>query len=252
MEPWIDLLLPFALLLARISGFFAVLPIFSWHALPMNVRAAIAIVVTVSLAMVMPRPEYLAYIKPFHAAILIVQEILFGLALGIAANLIYSAVLQGARIAGQQMGLTIAADFDPTTSSGDEVTPMDTLFEMIFAVFFLTIGGHQLLIRIIASSYKAFPAASIPDIKNLTAGVLEAGVVMLYFALQLAAPAIAAFLILAFILGVLARIMPEMDILMMSLSLRIGVGLLIAAAMMPTLNAMTNELARWMARNLMV
>ena len=54
METWTQLFLPFALLLARISGFFAVLPIFSWRALPVRVRAGMALLVTVFFAMVIP------------------------------------------------------------------------------------------------------------------------------------------------------------------------------------------------------
>ena len=67
MDIWVKLLLPFALLLGRISAFFAVLPLFSWRALPMRVRAAMALVVTIFFAVITPRPALVDSISPASA-----------------------------------------------------------------------------------------------------------------------------------------------------------------------------------------
>jgi len=59
---------------------------------------------------------------------------------------------------------------------------------------------------------------------------------------------LAGFLILAVVLGVLARVLPEMNILLLSFPLRMGLGLFMASAMVPLLNSFTVQLGRWMSK----
>ena len=84
----------------------------------------------------------------------------------------------------------------------------------------------------------------------LAEGVLNAGSTMLVFALKTAAPLLAAFLLLSVVLALLARVLPEMNVLLASLPLRVGMGFFMAAAIMPTLNELADELAAWMNRSL--
>lgn len=248
MDPWIRVFLPFALLLGRISAFLGVLPIFSWTSVPRRVRAALALLLTAFLAGITPRPA-LGPVAAATAGVMLVQEILCGLAMGLAARLVYSAVQQAGRYIGREMGLAMAEIVDPTTGERDQ--PIGTFFDLVFALFFLTTGLHHLLIRAIVQSYSAFPAGSVPSVGALTQGVVEAGSAMLLFALKLAAPIMAAFLILSVVLGILARVLPEMDILMTSFPLRIALGLFMAAAVMPVLDSFAFDLATWMNRLLM-
>ena len=79
-------------------------------------------------------------------------------------------------------------------------------------------------------------------------GLVKAGQAMMVFSMKLAGPVIAAFVVLSVLLGVVARVLPEMNILVLSFPLRIGLGLLMAAALMPMMNDFTLELADWMSR----
>ncbi|MBS3734262.1 MAG: flagellar biosynthetic protein FliR [Phycisphaerae bacterium] len=244
-----QLLLPFMLLLGRVAAFFSVLPIFGWRALPMRVRAGIALLVTIFFAMLLPpAPETLGDVHWAAAALLLIREILVGLALGLAARLVFTAAQQAGRIIGRQMGFALANIIDPVSGAGAQ--PVGLLFEVTFALFFLTAGGHHLLLLALSKSYEAFPVARTPQIGALTEAVLAAGSAMLLFALKLAAPLLAAFLILAVVLAILARVLPEMNILLTALPLRVAVGLFMAAALMPALHGFARELADWLSRNL--
>ena len=128
---------------------------------------------------------------------------------------------------------------------------METLFQVTFAVFFLAAGGHHLLLSVIARSYQAFPMGDVAPMAEFTEGIVRAGSAMMLFMLKLVAPLLAAFLVLSAILGILARALPEMNVLMASLPLRVALGFLIAAAMMPMLNAFAGELAQWMGQYLL-
>ena len=248
MEAWIIILLPFVLLAARVGAFISVSPIFGWRAVPIVARTGVALLLTIFFAVSMPPTISVFEVHWMRAVVLILQEVTIGFGLGLAARLVYSAVQQGGMIAAQQMGFSDAGVIDPV--SGARSRPIATFFEMTFALLFLAAGGHYLLLTMIARSYKCFPMAAAPDIPVLTEGVVMAGSAMLLFALKFAAPLLAGFLILAVLLCILARVLPEMNILIASFPLRVGAGVYLAAAIMPSLNAFTIELANWMNKHL--
>jgi len=119
---------------------------------------------------------------------------------------------------------------------------------MIFVILFLSANGHHLLLLIIARSYETFPAGQIPTLSTLVDGVVEAGSTMFVAGLRLAAPILAAFLLLMVVLAILARAVPEMNILFISFPLRVGLGLFMAAAFLPFINGFISEFAEWMGK----
>ncbi len=242
MDELVPVILPMMLLLGRIGAFLSVLPLFSWRSLPMRVRTGLAIVLTIFIGMC--RPPGLVptgQVHIFQAGLLLTGEILCGLALGLAVRILYAAVEQGGRIASRQMGFAMAQAVNPL--SGDSAETMGTFFDIAFSLFFLVLNGHHLLIALIAGSYEVFPIGAPPAPMEMALAIVDAGSVMLVFALRMAAPLVAAFVVITVLLGVLARTLPEMNILMISFPLRIGMGFLVAAAMTPYLNAFTYELA---------
>jgi len=240
------IVVPFMLVLARVSGLFAVLPIFGWQSAPVRVRAGLALVVSIVFASVLPAGASAADGHWLAVGLLLVREVVTGVALGLAVALVFGTVRQSGLIIKRQMGLAVAQEIDPM--SGERTEPVGLLMEMCFAVLFLAAGGHRLMLRMVARSYEVFPIGRAPTPGVMAEAILDASVVMLTFALKLAAPMVGAFLVLAVVLAILARILPEMNILLASLPLRVGLGLFIAAAIMPSLNAFTTELGDWLNR----
>jgi flagellar biosynthetic protein FliR len=177
---------------------------------------------------------------------LIANEATYGLALGLVVVLVFSVVKLSGRIIERQMGLLMAQIVDPLT--GERTQPLGSLLEMIFVILFLSANGHHLFLLIISRSYEAFPAGTIPTMPVLATGVIRAGSTMFLAGLRLAAPMLAAFLVLMVVLAVLARIVPEMNILFISMPLRVGLGLLMAALFLPFINGFVAEFAEWMGK----
>jgi flagellar biosynthetic protein FliR len=144
------------------------------------------------------------------------------------------------------MGMAEAETIDPL--SGEESQPIGQLLEMTFAVLFLVAGGHRLLLALVKQSYDVFPVGHAPSMSALAEALIQSGSLMLVFALKLAAPLLAAFLLLMVVLAVMARVLPEMNILLASLPLRVGLGFFVAAAFMPTLSAFTSDFGDWLSR----
>jgi len=246
MELVIEKLLGFVLVLTRISAFFLVLPIFSWKSIPIRVKIAMTVMLSIFFSTVTQLSVDASEVSLLEAGLLIANEALYGLAFGLIAVILFCAVKLGGRIAERQMGLARAQIMDPLT--GERAQPLSSLLEMIFIILFLSANGHHLLLLIISRSYDAFPLGSIPEIPVLAGRVVTAGSVMFTAGLRLAAPMLAAFLLLLVILAVLARTVPEMNILFISLPLRVGLGLLMAVVFLPLISSFVSEFADWMGK----
>ena len=246
MALMVEKLLGFVLVLTRISAFFLVLPVFGWKSIPVRIKVAIALLVAIFFSMITPLSIDPRRISVLRAILLIANEATYGLALGLAVAVVFSAVKLSGRIIERQMGLAMAQVLDPLT--GERTQPMGSLLEMIFIILFLAANGHHLFLLIISRSYETFPAGSIPTMPVLAGGIIKATSVMLLVGLRLAAPLLAAFLLLMVVLAVLARIVPEMNILFISLPLRVGLGLLMVTILLPFINGFVAEFAGWMGK----
>ena len=238
------ILLPVMLLMSRIGALLMVLPIFGWRTIPIPVKIAMTLAVTGCFAVVVPMPPITADLHWVSGVLLMVKEILLGVALGLAVTLVYRGVQQGAAIAARQMGFADAGIGDPAFD--ESAYPVELLLEMVFIVFFLANDGHHLLLMVIARSYDAFPVGQMPHVGLLAEAVLQAGSTMLLFALQLSGPLLAAFLVLGVLLGVIARVLPELNIMMLSLPLRVALGIFLASLLVPYLGGFAFRLAEWM------
>lgn len=239
-------LLGFAVVLTRVSVFLMVTPIFNGNAIPVRIRVSLVLLISLFLSASMPTMVELTQLSPLKSILLILSEAVYGFALGLIAILIFSVVKIGGRIIERQMGLAFAGTLDPL--SGETAEAFSILFEMLFILMFLTANGHHILLLIVSGSYETFPAGQVPDLTVLVEGVVQAGSTMLIAALRLAGPMLAAFLLLLVVLGVFARILPEMNILFISMPLRIGLGLLMAGMFFPFISQFVGEFADWMGK----
>ena len=246
MELMNEKLLGFAMVLTRISAFFLVLPVFGWKSIPVRIKVAVMVLIAIFFSMIMPFAIDVKGVSLLEAILLMANEATYGLALGLIISVVFSTVKFSARIAERQMGLAMAEMLDPFTSERGQ--PLGTIMEMIFIILFLSANGHHLFLLIISQSYEAFPAGSIPTIQSLAGGVVKAGGVVLTAGLRLAAPLLGAFLLLMVALAVFARIAPEMNILFISLPIRIGLGLLMTMVFLPFINGFVAEFADWMGK----
>lgn len=246
MDPLVLKVLAFAVVLTRVSVFLMVIPVFNGAAVPQRIRVSIMLLLALTLSLSMPAMISTAELSLLQTLLLIVSEAVYGLALGLIVVMIFSVVKLAAQIIEHQMGFGMAGTLDPL--SGEAADAFSILIEMVFILLFLAANGHHMLLLVIAKSYEAFPAGQIPDLGSLVEGVVAAGSTMLMATLRLAAPMLAAFLLLLVVLGVFARIIPEMDILFLSMPLRVGLGLLMAGMLFPFINQFIGEFSGWMGK----
>jgi flagellar biosynthetic protein FliR len=241
-------LLGFAMVLTRISAFFLVVPVFGWETIPMTIKVAATVLLSIFFSLTSPLVVNAEHASAVQAMLLLGGEATYGLALGAIASVLFSAVKLSGKIVEDQMGLSMAEILDPLTQ--EQSQPLASLLEMIFVIAFLAANGHHLLIKVIQRSYELFPAGKIPTMAVLAGNMLEATSMMLIAGLRLAAPILAAMLVLLVALAILARIVPEMDIFFISFPLRIVLGLVMLVVFVPFIDGFVGEMAQLMAKML--
>ncbi len=242
MDFMITKLLGFMMVLTRVSSFFIILPFFSWKTIPVRVKVALAFLLSVFFTMITPINFDCSQVKPLQAVLFLAYESIYGLAIGLMVLILFSVIKISGQIIERQMGLTMGSVLDPTT--GEQNQPFGILMETLFILFFLAMDGHHLFLMVISRSFEAFPAGTIPTLATLVNGVVQSFTVMFVTALRLAAPLLAMFMMLLVSLAVLARVAPEMNILFISMTLRVSVGLLMATTFLPFIKEYVTEFSQ--------
>ncbi len=239
-------LVAFFLILSRTTAFFLFLPVFGWQAIPVRIRVATIVLLSIFFSFQLPlAPSPGVWTMP-RVYLLMVNEVTYGLALGVVVYSLFAVVRCAARIIERQMGFAMAEIMDPLT--GERIQPLGGAVEMIFILIFLCANGHHALLIALDRSFQSYPLGTMPSIHTLTSAIVQSGSVMLVLSLRLAAPVLVAFLLMLVVLAIMARLVPEMNILFVSMPVRVGLGLLMAAMMLPFFQEYMNEFADLMNR----
>jgi flagellar biosynthetic protein FliR len=208
-NPWQPALV-FALVLARLAGVMLTAPVFSSVAAPWHVRAlvtlALALVITpVQLASGPDASDGLpALVVP------LVGELVLGLSLGFGVSLILAGVQMAGQLAAQAGGQTWGEVFSPEL--GENVAPFGQLFHLAAIAVYLAIGGHRLLIGGLLASFETIPPGSAGLATEAIPFLSELMNLSFALALRGAAPALAASLLAAVLLGLVGRAMPQLGL----------------------------------------
>jgi len=242
MADWLTQLPAFGLVLVRMTAFFTVAPVFAGRTIPPMVKAGWAALVALLAMGVVSPPEI-----PLDGryVLLAAKEALVGLALGFLAALLFSAVQTAGGWLDLQTGYAVANLFDP--QSGTQIPLLGHAKHLLAVLFFLATDGHHLLVdgivesvRLVPVEHLAVPLAGAPA----NALFVRAVVRMMAIAVQLALPFTAALFLADLALGMLGRAVPQINVLVLGLPVKIGLNLLALAVGLPVFFAVLLGLFR--------
>lgn len=225
--PWSPFLLTGTLVFFRVAGFMLIAPVLSSRSIPLPLRAAASVLLTILLTpVVTPVPTETA-IGP--STIMIELVVGFGLGLG-AAVLISAAELAGDLLA-IQTGLSGGTVLDPVTGQGTGV--LTQLLGLSALLLLIATDGHLVMVEALARSFETVPAGEQVWIDRGLAFLVETMGLLFTRGLIFAAPIVAAVLVGYLALGVLARASPQLNMLAVAFPLQIGLGLLALSFALP-------------------
>ena len=222
----------FALALFRMTGLFVSAPLFSGREVPREVKLGLGILVTFLILPLVPVREGDLPRNLGSAAACAAAELAAGLTLGFLASMLFSAFQLAGQHIGQQMGIALADVIDPF--SENEVPIIGQFQNGLALLLYVAAGGHRLLVGAAAESFRTVPLGGFRVTPALVDQLVSASGRILELSFQIAAPVLAALFLSTVALGFVARAVPQMNILMLSFPLQIGLGLGVLIWTLPT------------------
>ena len=207
----------------RVLALFSSMPVLGQRNVPIRVRIALAFFIALGVAGTVPPGTGNVPLDSPAAILLIVQQVLIGLSLGFAVRIIFTAIEFAGEIIGLQMGLNFAGFFDPATAQ--EATATSSFFSTMVAFLFIAMNGHLLVIEAVCQSLVAFPVSPEPFAFLHQVRPETWGAEIFRLGLWIALPLIAMLLFVNMMLGIIARVAPQISIFSVGFPITLGVGL---------------------------
>ena len=232
-----------ALMLASIrpGAAFLAAPIFGAPQVPVLLRFILAVAVGVPgslLATVVLPPDGIASAA---GVVLIIGEIIIGLALGFALQTGFAATSIAGEAIGNAMGLGFAATIDPLSGTG---TPaIGQVLTILATLLFLSMDGHLAFISVILESYRALPIGGGLLSAGAVQSVINLGGAMFAASILLALPVVTGVILIQLVMALLARSAPALNLFAVGLPAALLGGLILFAFAIPVLGgAITRSL----------
>jgi len=223
----------FLLLMTRFTGFFIVVPGLGAGIMGLAVRMPAIIVL--AYASLLSSPE--APLPPDWGIVIasVVTELLFGMVLGLVPYLIVAGAQTAGQLAGTSMGLGQAQLIDPT--SGGTVTELSKLYGDLVILVFLLLGGHHVAVYavsglggdVIPGTFQ-LQGVTLELLINRSADIFRVGML-------LSAPVVVALLLTQFVMGLISKAVPSINIFVVSFPITAGIGLTLTLIALPSATA---------------
>ncbi|CAI8912953.1 MULTISPECIES: flagellar biosynthetic protein FliR [Kosakonia] len=215
----------------RMLALFGAAPIFSEKQMSARLKVALALITAFLVAPQLPQSNIaIASFDGFWACC---QQLIIGIAIGLAVQLIFVAVRHAGEIIGMQMGLSFAMVYDP--SGGPSMPVVSRLLNLFVTLLFLTFNGHLYMLEVVANSFEAFPISAAPLGHEGFMAMVKAGSLIFRYGLMLGLPVITLLLCLNLTMGLLNRLTPQLSIFVIGFPLSLTVGMVAMSLVMYTL-----------------
>ncbi len=218
----------------RILALFTSAPVLGMRSVPVRVKIALALFITVAAQASLPPAPVIALDSP-AALEALVHNLLIGLALGFAARVVFAAIEYAGELIGLQMGLNFAAFFDPISAS--QSTAVSRFFGTVATLLFVVMNGHLLLTAAVIQSFTVFPVG------GSSGGFLAAlqpqvwGAEVFRLGLWIALPIITMLLFVNLMLGVISRVASQLNVFAIGFPITLAVGLVGITLTLPMMEA---------------
>ena len=220
----------FLLVLARVSGLIAFLPVPGFSNAPDAMRVVLAVLLAFALFPVWPNlPDALPSIGQLSAWAF--AEAGFGLAMGLAVAFITEAFQIATQVLGLQAGYGYATTIDPNSQADAGV--LQVVVMLVTGLLFMTLGLDHEVFRVLAASFEKFPAGSWAPTAASLDGIVRLGSGMFSLGLRAAMPVVALLLLLDVSLAVLGRMQQQLQLLSLAFPLKMLAALALLSALAP-------------------
>ena len=228
----------FIFILLRVSSIVVTMPILGNRTVPVRVKGGLSLMIVFLLF-----PFVKLHISPLDMlplALGMAGEVVIGVIIGLTGRLVFAGVQLAGQLAGFQMGFAIVNVFDPITST--QVSIIAQFQYLLAMLLFLAVDGHHLFLYAIAESYRIVPVLGFHFSGELTQAIVELSKDIFIVAIKTGAPVITMLLMISVGFGLIARTVPQINILIVGFPVKIAVGLICIGLALPVFARMVGSI----------
>lgn len=224
----------FLLIMVRVTCFVYIAPFFSMSNTPRRVRVGLSIFIAILLYQAVPHAD-LEYETLLGYFMIVMKEAVTGFLIGFAANLCSTVVSFAGHIADMEMGLSMANLMDPSTRESSTITGI--YYNYMVLLMLMISGLHEYLIKALAETYTLIPVnGAVLRSDSLLAAMTEFMANYIIIGFRICLPIFASMIILNAVLGILAKVSPQLNMFAVGIQMKLLVGLsvlFLTTAMLP-------------------
>ncbi|MBW2054713.1 MAG: flagellar biosynthetic protein FliR [Deltaproteobacteria bacterium] len=213
----------FFLVLIRVSAILVMFPFFSARVIPTLIKAGLALMITIVLFPVINNQMVAFPGTLLGVAQLILAELIIGMTLGLMVQIFFEGVRMMGQMVGFQTGFAITNVLDP--QSGMQVSIFANTAYLLAIVLFLLLNGHHILLNAVKSSFDIINVGSFGLNVGMLKKMTKISGDMFVIAVKIGAPPIAALLFTNVAFGLITKLMPQMNIMIVAFPVQICIGL---------------------------
>lgn len=215
----------------RIAAILMVAPVFSASMVAPQARIMIAVALTLVVAPLLEPPTIAVNPLSLAGALLTIQQLLIGVALGFALQMVFDALIIAGQAMAMSMGLGFAVAIDP--QRGVNVPVVSQYFVMMATLMFLALNGHLMVVQLVVDSFQSLPVDGGGLLRDGAWQLVTWGSDMFQGALRVALPAMVALLIVNLSFGVISRSAPALNLFAIGFPLTLTLGFVIIMVALP-------------------
>ena len=239
----------FLIVVARVAAIIASIPVFGGRNVPVLLKAGLVLAISVLIF-----PQLSLGQNPFlkdgiSFSVGLAGEVMLGVAIGLMVQMIFAGVQLAGQLAGYQMGLAIANVIDPDSS---DQSPLISQFYQVFAILiFVTVNAHYWCLGAMMESFRLVPPFGFHLDNSLVEQLVRLGGDVFTIGVKVGAPIIVVLLLTSVSFGLIARTVPQMNVFIVAIPLKIAVGLLFVFFSLPYFSAYLQQLFAALGENIL-
>lgn len=214
----------FLLILVRVSCFVFIAPFFSMNNTPARVRVALSVFVSLLLYQALTPAEAIIFETVMDYAVIVMKEAVAGLLIGFGANICMSILNFAGSVADMETGLSMVTLMDPNSRNQTSITGV--LYQYAFSLILIATGMYRYLLGALADSFVLIPVGGIVFRREaMLSAIIRFMSDYVIIGFRIVLPIFCVILLLNAILGILAKVSPQMNMFAVGIQLKILTGL---------------------------
>lgn len=239
----------FLLVFVRMTGLFVIAPIFSRRSIPTTFKVGLSFLLALILMNTLAVQNLENYTNLLQYTLLIAKEFIVGITIGYVAYLVFISIYMAGQVIDMQIGFGMVNVIDPMSNIQVPIT--SNFYFILSMLLFLMANGHHLLIRALFESFKIIPLGSAVFDQDLLNDILRISGNIFIIGFKISAPIVAAILITDVALGVISRTVPQLNVFVVGMPLKILLGVAVMILTIPLFISITEVLMNGMGNEML-